>query len=104
MSQESSSPPLVLALPFGWTGLARIDRKTGIHFCGIRAAGADVGGTLCREIRPRKASRPSGSRFEEIRTKCGLPRTKCVRFSDLFESKLYRIVMAGLDQAIHVLV
>src|ERR1700751_2367807 len=63
MSQQPSSPPSSL---FG-----------------------DVGGTLCPEIYGRKAEPPEASRAQEIRTKCGLARTKCVRGCDLMSH--YRV-------------
>src|SRR5579871_4489899 len=66
MSQESSSPPIVL----------------------LRLRRMDLSGRLRPEFHPRKAARPGGSREGGFRTNCGKPRTNCVRERDLSLSSL----------------
>jgi hypothetical protein len=55
--------------------------------------------TLARRLFPEffagKAEAAAGSRERKIRTKYGLPRTKCVRLCDLTATAAYFLVMAG---------
>src|SRR6476661_1402757 len=77
MGQESWSPPCVFDFLGAYSG-----RKTGYRFCRI---GAEW--TFARRLFPEffagKAARVAASRGQEIRTKRGLSRTKCVRVRDL---------------------
>src|SRR5450631_1116070 len=49
----------------------------------MRATCGRWDGKLFREYFTGKAAAAKGARAEEIRTKCGLPRTKCVRLGNL---------------------